>query len=158
MVGAEPRRRDDPDRALAVAFFRNAKGFLQAAEIAQGGFPQQAWRFLAIAIELGLKAYLLHRGISDDWNRIHIGHDLTKALKYARRAGLPAQPARMASLAAVLGPYYQTNTILRMPADVIASVDWAGACDTTGALLNAVDAIISRRDGDAPSLIGMVTS
>jgi hypothetical protein len=82
MTGPFQRRRGT-DRHLTTTFIRNARGFLEGAE--DGRFPEITRYFLAIAIELSLKAYLLHRGISDDWNRIHIRHDLRKALAVFRR-------------------------------------------------------------------------
>ncbi len=65
----------------------------------------------AIAIELGLKAYLLHRGLSDDWNRAHLRHDLTKALRCVRMLGLRGIPHGIAGLAAVLGPLYASGAL-----------------------------------------------
>lgn len=65
----------------------------------------------AIAIELGLKAYLLHRGFSDDWNRVHLRHDLKKALRCAQMAGLRDVPDGLAELAAVLGPLYASGAL-----------------------------------------------
>ena len=57
--------------------------------------PEGARYFLAIAIELALKAYLLDRGISDDWNRVYLRHDLVKVLRFARRAGFTDAPAKL---------------------------------------------------------------
>jgi hypothetical protein len=156
MAGAQHRRRD-PDHALAVAFFRNAEGFLSAAEIAKASFPEHALHFLAIAIELALKAYLLNRGVRDDWNRDHIGHDLSRALKCAQRAGFNAAPSDLAALAALLTPLYVRSVAWRAQPEVLTAKRLTDACDTTGDLLSAVDAAIGRRDGDTPRLIGMVT-
>jgi len=65
--------------------------------------------FLAIAIELALKAYLLQRGITDDWNRIHLRHDLNKALRCARMAGLRYLPDGLPQLISTLGPLYASG-------------------------------------------------
>ncbi len=65
----------------------------------------------AIAIELGLKAYLLHRGLSDDWNRAYLRHDLTKALRCVRMLGFQDIPDGIAELADVLGPLYASGAL-----------------------------------------------
>lgn len=132
------RRRDGADRPLAATFRRNAAGFHEAAEAALPRHPEATRYFLAIAIELALKAHLLHRGISDDWNRVYLRHDLSKALRFARRAGFNGAPAALPELAALLGPYYQVHAISRMPPEAIASVCWSQACTTVRDLINAV--------------------
>ena len=139
-----PRRRGGADWLLAHAFRRNAAGFHEAAEAALHHHQEVTRYFLAIAIELALKAYLLERGISDNWNRIHIRHDLTKALKCARRAGFNGAPERLPALAALLGPYYEVHAISAMAPDAIASVYWPEACDTVRDLIAAVSAAIDR--------------
>ena len=132
------RRRDGADRSLAATFRRNAAGFHEAAEAALPQHPEAARYFLAIAIELALKAHLLNRGISDDWNRVYLRHDLSKALRFARRAGFNGAPAGLAELAALLGPYYQVHAISQMPPEAIASVCWFQACTTVRDLISAV--------------------
>lgn len=101
--------------------------------------------FLAIAIELALKAYLLERGISDDWNRIYLRHDLLKALRYARRAGFTAVPAPLPKLAGLLSPYYKVHAISEMSPEAIASVCWAEACTTVRDLIDAIAEAAGRR-------------
>lgn len=140
MTRRAPRRRDGADRPLAGTFRRNAAGFQLSAEHALGRHPEGTRYHLAIAIELALKAYLLDRGITDDWNRIHLRHDLFKALKSARRAGFRVEPAGLADLAALLSPFYQTHTIMRMPKERILAVGWARACWTVRELIEAVAA------------------
>ncbi|WP_212743785.1 hypothetical protein [Caulobacter sp. 3R27C2-B] len=129
---------------MAYTFRRNAAGFHETAEAAQDRHPEVTRYFLAIAIELALKAYLLDRGISDDWNRIHIRHDLTRALKCARRAGFSDAPERLPALAALLSPYYEVHAISAMAPDAVASVSWPEACDTVRDLIAAVSAAIDR--------------
>jgi len=140
------RLRDGADRALAVTFRRKAAGFHAAAEAALPRHPETTRYFLAIAIELALKAHLLHRGISDDWNRVYLRHDLSKALRFARRAGFNGGPAALPELAALLGPYYQVHAISRMPPETIASVCWSQACTT---VRNLIDAVIDAAGQDA---------
>jgi hypothetical protein len=133
---------------LASAFCRNAAGFHESAEAAVERFPEMSRYFLAIAIELALKAYLLHRGISDDWN--HIRHDLIKALRCARRAGLKEPPGGLAQLAAVLGPYYQTRRIADMPAAAVDAVSWTDACKTVWRLIDVVREAIGEGSSTYP--------
>jgi hypothetical protein len=132
------RRRDGADRPLAATFRRNAAGFHEAAEAALPRHPEGTRYFLAIAIELALKAHLLHQGISDDWNRVYLRHDLSKALRFARRVGLNGAPAALPELAALLGPYYQVHAISQMPPKAVASVCWSQACTTVRDLIDAV--------------------
>lgn len=142
-----PRLRGGANWLLAHIFRRNAAGFHEAAEAALHHHQEVTRYFLAIAIELALKAYLLERGISGNWNRIHIRHDLTKALKCARRAGFNGAPAGLPALAALLSPYYEVHAISAMAPDTIASVSWPEACNTVRDLITAVGAVV---DGEAP--------
>lgn len=107
------RRRRKPDRALARAFVRNARAFHEMGQAARGRSGGSSAYYLAIAIELGLKAYLLHRGITDQWNRIHLRHDLTKALRCARMAGLRNIPEGIQEMAEVLSPLYASGALSR---------------------------------------------
>ena len=138
MTRRVPRRRDGADRPLAATFRRNATGFHQGAEAVLTRHPEGARYFLAIAIELALKAYLLDRGISDDWNRVYLRHDLVKVLRFARRAGFIAVPVQLPELAAFLSPYYSVHAIPEMSPHAIGSVCWVEACETVGALIGAV--------------------
>lgn len=147
MTRRVPRRRDGADRLLAATFLRNAAGFHQSAEAALPRHPEATPYFLAIAIELALKAYLLDREISDDWNRVHLRHDLAKTLRFARRADFESAPAGVAELVALLGPDYQVHGISRMTPDEIASVSWQQACTTVRELIAAV----AEAAGRAPS-------
>lgn len=145
MTRRVPRRRDGADRALAATLLRNAGGFHQSAQAVLTPHPEGARYFLAIAIELALKADLLDRGISDDWNRVYLRHDLVKALRYARRAGFTAAPAKLPKLTALLSPYYKVHAISEMSADAIASVCWTEACTTVRDLIGAVAEAARRR-------------
>lgn len=142
------RRRDGADRPLATTFRRNAAGFHEAAEAALPRHAEVTRYFLAIAIELALKAHLLHRGISDDWNRVYLRHDLSKALRFARRAGFNGAPAVLPELAALLSPYYRVHAISQMPPEAIASVCWSQACTTVRDLINAVVEAAGREASD----------
>lgn len=139
------RRRDGADRPLAATFRRNAADFHDGAVAVLTRHHEGARYFLAIAIELALKAYLLDRGISDDWNRIYLRHDLVKALRFARRAGFTAVPAQLPELAALLSPYYKVHAISEMSPEAIASVCWSEACTTVRDLIGAVAEAVGRR-------------
>lgn len=140
MTCRAPRGRNGADRPLSGTFRHNAASFLLSAEHALGRHPEGTRYHLAIAIELALKAYLLDRGVTDDWNRVHLRHNLVNALKSARRACFSAEPAGLADLASLLSPFYQTHTIIRMPEESILAVDWAQACQIVRALIDAVTA------------------
>lgn len=151
MRGEGHRQRSWNDRRLAERFLRNARSFWNGTDELVPRFPDGARHFLAIAIELALKAYLLHRGISDDWNRIHVRHDLLKALKSAKRAGFDGAPPGLAKIAAALNPYYKAHTLPRMPAETIASVCWLDACQTVQDLIAAVGTAIGAQVPAGPA-------
>ena len=146
MTRCVPRRRHGADRSLAATFLRNAADFHHGGEAALTRHHEGARYFLAIAIELALKAYLLDRGMSDDWNRFYLRHDLVKALRFARRAGFTDAPAKLSELAALLSPYYRGHAVSEMSAETIGSVCWVEACTTVRAL---VDAVVESAGADA---------
>lgn len=107
------RRRCEPNRALARAFVRNARAFHEMGQAAWNRSGGSTAYYLAIAIELGLKAYLVHRGIADQWNHIHLRHDLTKALRCARMAGLKDIPEGIQEMVELLSPLYASGALSR---------------------------------------------
>lgn len=135
-------QRRNPDHHLARAFAHNARAFHAMAWTDDDRVGTRSAYHSAIAIELGLKAYLLHRGLSDDWNRTHLRHDLTKALRCVRMLGFQGVPDGIAELADVLGPLYasgalrsgMSNPDLPLPPPAIDQA----ICD----LLSAVEAAI----------------
>jgi hypothetical protein len=95
----------------------------------------------AIAIELGLKAYLLYRGFSDDWTRVWLRHDLSKALRCVRMLEFKGVPDGIAELAALLGPLYRSGALRTgIKPDLLLSPEVAdqAICD----LLTAVEVAI----------------
>lgn len=135
-----------PQRRLAIAFARNARGFHAMAWTDDDRVGAQSAYHSAIAIELGLKAYLLHRGFSDDWTRVWLRHDLSKALRCVRMLGFEGVPNGIAELATVLGPLYGSGALrtgikpyLPLPPEVADQV----ICD----LLSAVEAAIGIDSG-----------
>lgn len=135
-------RRRDPDPHLARSFAYNARAFHAMVWTDDDRVGVRSAYHSAIAIELGLKAYLLHRGLSDDWNRAYLRHDLTKALRCVRMLGFQDIPDGIAELADVLGPLYVSGALrsgmcnpeLPLPLDAIDQA----ICD----LLSAVEAAI----------------
>jgi len=101
----------------------------------------------AIAIELALKAYLLHRAFSDDWNRIHLRHDLKKALRCARLAGLQDVPDRLAELAAVLGPRYASGDLRSGAVEPELPISLDAADKVISCLLDVVETAIGIEGG-----------
>jgi hypothetical protein len=145
-LGKRKWRRCPPQRRLAVAFARNARGFHAVAWTDNDRVGTPSAYHSAIAIELGLKAYLLHRGVSDDWTRVWLRHDLSKALRCVRMLGFRDVPNGVAELAAVLGPLYGSGALrsgikpnLPIPPEVADQV----ICD----LLSAVEAAIGIDSG-----------
>ena len=140
MMARRRPNRPVPDRALAQTFRRNAQGFFRSGDETGALYPDHALYDFAIAVELSLKAFLLWRGIADDWNRRHIRHDLRKALKCARRAGLTGLPEALGPLTEVLSPAYQRHAIVNQSEALLAVINVPQACETVRALLVAVEA------------------
>ncbi|MBG7615603.1 hypothetical protein IWC96_09965 [Brevundimonas sp. BAL450] len=140
-------RRRRPDRCLAQAFARNARAFHAMAWTDEDRVGARSAYHSAIAIELGLKAFLLHRGLSDDWNRTHLRHDLSKALRCVRMVGFRGVPDGIAELAAVLGPLYASGALRAgsVTPDLPLSPDAADGviCE----LLDAVEAAMGMEKG-----------
>ena len=140
----QPRkwRSRPPEQSLAVALVRNARTFHAMAWTAPDRSEGRSAYASAIAIELGLKAYLLHRGFSDDWNRIHLRHDLKKALRCARLAGLQDVPVGLAELAAVLGPLYASGDLRSGLVEPVLPISHEAADRVISGLLDLVEAAI----------------
>jgi hypothetical protein len=140
-MGVRPNR-PSPDRQLARVFLRNAGGFFRSGDATGALYPDHALYDFAIAIELSLKAFLLWRGLTDDWNRRHIRHDLRQALRCARRAGLDEIPAGLEALVQVLSPAYQRHAIQSQAGQLLALINVPSACETVRQLLDLVAAVV----------------
>lgn len=140
-------RRRPPDHRLAAAFLRNARTFHVMAWTESDRSGARSAYASAIAIELGLKAYLLHRGFSDDWNRIHLRHDLKKALRCARLAGLRDLPVALAELAAVLGPLYVSGDLRSGAVEPELTVSPEAADSVISRFLDVVETAIRMEGG-----------
>lgn len=140
------RRRPQTDRHLAAAFCANARSFHEMARSQRHQHGGASAYYLAIAIELALKAYLLHRGITDQWNRDHLRHDLIKALKCVRRAGLENVPKDIRELADVLSPLYASGALSHGLAKPVVPLPPIVADRAIAELLTTVETIIA--DGE----------
>lgn len=134
------RARRGPDRRLAQVLARNAQAFKEMAQAGGSEINGSRPYFLAIAIELALKAYLLQRGISDDWNRIHLRHDLNKALRCARMAGLRHLPDGLPQLTCTLSPLYASGALSFGQGKPVLLMTPEAADEVVGGLLSAVAA------------------
>lgn len=145
---SQPRqwRRRPSERQLAIAFARNARAFHTMAWTDDDRVGAQSAYHSAIAIELGLKAYLLHRGFSDDWTRVWLRHDLSKALRCVRMLGFNVVPNGIAELAAVLGPLYGSGS-LRSGIKPTLPISPEAADQVICTLLSAVEAAIGIDSG-----------
>ena len=129
------RPMDGDDRHLAPVFRDNAATFVSGVEEIAQAHPQEAAHMTAIAMELALKSQLLAFGVSDEWNRRHLRHDLTKALRCAREAGLVEPPAGMTAVAALFTPYYANHEFGRFPTTLFTAADWRHAAGAVRAVI-----------------------
>ena len=143
------RRRRRPDHSLARAFVRNARSFHDMGQTARGRPGGSSAYYLAIAIELGLKAYLLNRGITDQWNRAHIRHDLAKALRCARIAGLQGIPEGLPQLIEALTPLDASGALSRGLGEPSWPMPPGAADQAIRDLLNVVETTLGQRGARA---------
>ena len=141
------RQRRRPDRRLAEALIGNARSFHSIAQTANDPAGGSRAYSLAIAIELALKAYLLQRGITDDWNRIHLRHDLNKALRCTRMAGLRDMPEGLPELTGALSPFYASGALSWGQGRPVVPMAPEVADQIVAELLVAVEAAIRAGEG-----------
>jgi hypothetical protein len=132
------RARRAPDRRLAQVLWANAWTFREMAQVGNSEIDGSRAYYLAIAIELALKAYLLQCGITDDWNRIHLRHDLNKALRCARMAGLRHLPDGLPQLISALSPLYASGALSFGQGRPVLLMTPEAADEVVGGLLSAV--------------------
>lgn len=107
-----PPHGSDEGSELASLFLENADGFLRSTEFAASkGFESEIMAGCCYALELILKSFLLSRGRSDEWNRLHIRHDLRKALLEAHRLGLSEQPKPITRFIETCSDHYRQHTL-----------------------------------------------
>lgn len=132
--------RKTANRGLANVFLQNALSFTASALEMRSLNPHASEHFLAIGIELSLKSYLLRLGVTDEWNRRHIRHDLAKALRFARVGGLNAHSAAFENIARRLGAHYQKGGFARSSEPLISAQEWEVATKSVAELIHIVDA------------------
>ena len=125
------------DPALAGLFLTRAQDFHQSARLGMGIAHGPALHLLAIACELGLKAFLLARGWSDEESRKEIRHDLGRALKEARQLGLAMPSHALREVVTILGPAYASHRVDALVTRDL-SCDPDAALDSVAMLLEAV--------------------
>lgn len=94
----EPRMHEDPERTTPLGLIRYSDEFFQAALDVDAGMgredgfevhaPIPVLHLAAHSIELALKAYLVHRGVTLRKVRSKFGHDINKCLRKAEQLGL----------------------------------------------------------------------
>jgi hypothetical protein len=138
----------DGDPGLATAFIRTVEEFLRGAQCGKSVHPALVLHHVAIACELGLKAYLLTHGWTDQENRACFGHRLDRLLVEAWRLGLPRRNRSLEHFVTQMGSAYAHHDIDALVASSMA-IDPAAAHISVGTFLGQVKAsIISMVPGD----------
>src|SRR3546814_20326739 len=76
-----------------------------SSDVCSSDLPHDLLYQAGIVAQLGIGAYLLDLGASDDWCRQRIGLFVDKALAIANEAGLYHRDPAMLELAGLLSPY-----------------------------------------------------
>ncbi|WP_206377818.1 sigma-70 family RNA polymerase sigma factor [Sphingobium psychrophilum] len=148
-LGQHPRhnldlyhRPGDFDRILAVTFYRRAMDFVGLmVEGDARDRPSLVVREAAYASEFALKTLLLRAGYSDEWNRQHIGLDLTRGLGEAQANGMPPPSPELARLIPPLSRYHRQGRTPDQARAVLAVMPPAEIVETVATLLDAVGRI-----------------
>ena len=101
-------RAEEFNRGVAAGLYRDPRDLLYQA---------------GIVAQLGIGAYLLELGASDDWCRQRIGLYIDKALAIANQAGLNHLQPDMAELAKWLSPYGQWRGPFAIDQPSIEAID-----------------------------------
>jgi hypothetical protein len=112
-----PISREMPSANRLDAFFlcRNARMFYDLPVSTTTLDSDQRLYFLAISIELSLKAYLRHTGMTDDETRQLVRHDLSKAFMIAAERGLDPPKRIETEMIEVISRRYATGGFRRPP-------------------------------------------
>jgi HEPN domain-containing protein len=108
----------DRNNREALFLCRNASSFLDASRraLVTDDDGDQRIYFVAISIELSLKAYLRRAGMTDEETRRLVRHDLFKASRLAAALGLDLiQPTHTAIIHSI-GRRYGNGGFRRLPA------------------------------------------
>lgn len=110
-------------RGLAAGLYRDPRDLLYQA---------------GIVAQLGIGAYLLELGASDDWCRQRIGLFVDKGLAIANQAGLDHRQGDMVQLARLLSPYGQWRDPFAADLPTIGALDPLRVSATLAELLDVV--------------------
>jgi hypothetical protein len=116
-------------RGLAAGLYRDPRDLLYQA---------------GIVAQLGIGAYLLELGASDDWCRQRIGLFVDKGLAIANQAGLDHRQGDMVQLARLLSPYGQWRGPFAADLPTIGAIDPLRVSATLEELLDVVRRRLAR--------------
>lgn len=133
-------RAQDCDRIFAVTLYRRALDFAQTTQCDDTP-PSIVVNSAAYAVEFALKSFLLRTGYADDWNRLHIGLNLNRALAHAVGSGLPPQPPDVSRLLIPLSRYHVEGRAPALARKVLAIMQPAEIAATIDGLIEAVGAM-----------------
>lgn len=118
--------------------FKRAEEFYRGVAAGLYRDPRDLLYQAGIVTQLGIGAYLLELGASDDWCRQRIGHFVDKGLAIANQAGLNHRQPDMAQLARLLSPYGQWRGPYAADLPAIGAIDSPRVSATLADLLEAV--------------------
>jgi len=102
------------NRLDALFLCQNAREFYRLPVSATLGHDQSLY-FLAISIELSLKAYLRHTGMTDDETRQLVRHDLSKGFRFAVERGFDPPELIETEMIEVISRRYACGGFRRPP-------------------------------------------
>lgn len=101
---------------LDVLFLcENARNFYRLPVSTTALDSDQSLYFLAISIELSLKAYLRHAGMTDDETRQLVRHDLSKASQFATERGFDPPKLIETEMIEIISRRYASGGFRRPP-------------------------------------------
>lgn len=103
--------------------FERAEEFYRGVAAGLYRDPRDLLYQAGIVAQLGIGAYLLELGASDDWCRQRIGQFVDKALAIANQAGLNHLEPGMAELVQLLSPYGQWRGPFATDLPAIEAID-----------------------------------
>ena len=125
--------------------FERAEEFYRGLSAGLYRDPRDRLYQAGIVAQLGIGAYLLELGASDDWCRQRIGLFIDKGLAIANQAGLNHRQPDMAQLARLLSPYGQWRAPYAADLPAIGAIDSLRVSATLADLLEAVRHQLSGR-------------
>lgn len=118
--------------------FERAEEFYRGVAAGLYRDPRDLLYQAGIVAQLGIGAYLLELGASDDWCRQRIGLFVDKGLAIANQAGLDHRQLDMVQLAQLLSPYGQWRGPFATDLPTIGTIDPLRVSATLEELLDVV--------------------